>query len=219
MTLHGGQADYGSATGRHERFLPRKTPRQQRSRMSVDSIKKSALELAMTRGPRAITTEEIAARAGVNIGSLYQYFPNKDAILFALYEDASARLLDRMKALTADIFDLPLEKAAYRAMERLLALYEEHRFVLLQLPSEIPDLRNAVRSVSFETLHRGSMRAFINHRLNHAKHRELERMTFFVGHIGTECIRTYLLEGPEAISRREFLTDLSWILAAYIRKG
>jgi AcrR family transcriptional regulator len=62
----------------------RKTPRQARSRQTVDVILEAAACILAERGLDGFTTNHIADRAGVNISSLYQYFPNKLAILEAL---------------------------------------------------------------------------------------------------------------------------------------
>ena len=64
----------------------RKTPQQERSRRTVESVLEAAAQVFAQRGYANTTTNHIAARAGVSIGSLYQYFPSKDAILLALAE-------------------------------------------------------------------------------------------------------------------------------------
>jgi len=65
---------------------PRKTPRQERSRLTVDAILMAAAHILKTEGPERATTNRIAEKAGVSIGSLYQYFPNKEAIVALLRE-------------------------------------------------------------------------------------------------------------------------------------
>jgi AcrR family transcriptional regulator len=65
---------------------PRKSPRQQRSRATVERILDTAARIFDERGYRATTTNHVAEQAGVSVGSLYQYFPNKDALLVALAE-------------------------------------------------------------------------------------------------------------------------------------
>ncbi len=69
-----------------ERLSPRKRPRQQRARLTVEAILEAAAQVFESEGYAVGTTNRIAERAGVSIGSLYQYFPNKDAILVALVE-------------------------------------------------------------------------------------------------------------------------------------
>ncbi len=63
---------------------PRKLPKQARSQTTVEAILDAAAQVFERHGYAAGTTNRIAERAGVSIGSLYQYFPNKDAILVAL---------------------------------------------------------------------------------------------------------------------------------------
>jgi len=69
---------------RRSRVTPRKRPSQARSRETVRAIVEAAAHIFESRGPDAATTDAIAARAGVSIGSLYQYFPSKDALLATL---------------------------------------------------------------------------------------------------------------------------------------
>lgn len=69
---------------RADALRPRKQPRQARSRDTVKAILHAAAQVLVKQGYAATTTNHIAARAGVSIGSLYEYFPSKDAILVAL---------------------------------------------------------------------------------------------------------------------------------------
>src|ERR1700751_790773 len=62
---------------------PRKRPVQARSAASVDAILEAAIQVLLSVGKERLTTTKIASRAGVSIGTLYQYFPNKSAILQA----------------------------------------------------------------------------------------------------------------------------------------
>ena len=72
--------------GSARRLKPRKSPRQRRSAETVEAILGAAAQVFSARGYAGATTNHIAKRAGVSIGSLYQYFPNKDAILVALVQ-------------------------------------------------------------------------------------------------------------------------------------
>jgi AcrR family transcriptional regulator len=67
-----------------DRATPRKPPRQQRSRETVRAILEAAARVFEEDGVAGATTDRIAERAGVSIGSLYQYFPSKAAILATL---------------------------------------------------------------------------------------------------------------------------------------
>ncbi|MGF6772392.1 AcrR family transcriptional regulator [Paraburkholderia sp. GAS199] len=80
------------------RLKPRKQPLQRRSANTVESVLEAAARILETHGVDAYTTNAVAQRAGVSIGSLYQYFPNRDALTVALIERESAQLLADIEA-------------------------------------------------------------------------------------------------------------------------
>lgn len=69
-----------------QQLKPRKTPRQARSEATVAAIYEAAIQVSLAEGLARMTTTRIAERAGVSVGTLYQYFPNKNALLHALLE-------------------------------------------------------------------------------------------------------------------------------------
>lgn len=73
---------------------PRKSPVQARSSASVEAILKATIQVLLKVGKERLTTTRVAARAGVSVGTLYQYFPNKGALLRA----ALQRHLDEIGA-------------------------------------------------------------------------------------------------------------------------
>ncbi|MEO1964805.1 TetR/AcrR family transcriptional regulator [Hyphomonas sp.] len=77
---------------------PRKAPVQARSAATVEAILEAAAQILESEGFDGYTTNAIAKRAGVSIGSLYQYFPNKDAVTAALVMADAARLHDDVHA-------------------------------------------------------------------------------------------------------------------------
>jgi AcrR family transcriptional regulator len=71
-------------SNRSESLSPRKEPQQRRSHMTIDTIFEATIQVLLASGLDRITTIQIADRAGVSVGSLYQYFPNKRALLAAV---------------------------------------------------------------------------------------------------------------------------------------
>lgn len=78
--------------------LPRKSPRQARSKALVTAILDATAQVLVERGYAGSSTNLIASRAGVSIGSVYQYFPNKDALIAALRERHATDLYDTLDA-------------------------------------------------------------------------------------------------------------------------
>jgi AcrR family transcriptional regulator len=67
-------------------FGPRKTPVQARSAVTVEAIFEAAIQILLIHGSDRLTTTRVAERAGVSVGTLYQYYPNKQALLFSVLE-------------------------------------------------------------------------------------------------------------------------------------
>ena len=66
---------------------PRKTPIQARSTVTVEVISEAAIQVLLSHGAERLTTTRVAQRAGVSVGTLYQYYPNKQSLLFAVLEN------------------------------------------------------------------------------------------------------------------------------------
>jgi AcrR family transcriptional regulator len=78
-------------------LTPRKQPRQARSLATVSAIFEATIQVLVSDGPRRLTTTRVAERAGVSIGSMYQYFPHKQALFYALNERYLVRLAERIE--------------------------------------------------------------------------------------------------------------------------
>ncbi|HEY6401538.1 MAG TPA: TetR/AcrR family transcriptional regulator [Blastocatellia bacterium] len=65
---------------------PRKTPVQERSTVTVEAIYEATFQVLLALGPDRLTTTRVAERAGVSVGTLYQYFPNKQSLLLSALE-------------------------------------------------------------------------------------------------------------------------------------
>ncbi len=87
--------------GAQQPVNPRKKPRQARAQATVDAILQAAAHILVEQGFEGFNTNAVAERAGVSVGSLYQYFPNKDAIIAEMVRAKRARLLGGLRAAEA----------------------------------------------------------------------------------------------------------------------
>lgn len=88
----------------------RKSPKQARSTELVETILEAALQVLAKEGAARFTTARVAEKAGVSVGSLYQYFPNKAAILFRLQSDEWRRTTQLLQSILADAATPPLAR-------------------------------------------------------------------------------------------------------------
>lgn len=84
-------------TRKKPRTSQRKTPVQSRSQDTVETIFEAAARILQTEGRNALTTNAVAARAGISIGTLYAYFPNKEAILLIMARREMRRVQDSVR--------------------------------------------------------------------------------------------------------------------------
>lgn len=120
--------------------IVRREPKQNRSRQTVDAVLEGVQLVVRRHGPQSITTNRIAEAAGVSIGSLYQYFPNKRAIFTALHE----RHVDEVR--------LVIEQTmAARASGPLDVFAGELVQGLMNVHAEVADLHVVVSSAMPET--------------------------------------------------------------------
>jgi AcrR family transcriptional regulator len=103
---------------------PRKSASQERSRLTVDAILEATTRVLIKEGYDRASTNRIAAEAGVSIGSLYQYFPSKEALVAAVSERHSHEVLQLMRGALAKVAARPIEVAA---REFVSVAIEAHR--------------------------------------------------------------------------------------------
>ena len=93
---------------------PRKIASQDRSRATVDVLVEATARILVKEGFDEASTNRIAAAAGVSIGSLYQYFPGKDALVAAVIDRHTEDLMQVVRGALAEVMELPLETAVRR---------------------------------------------------------------------------------------------------------
>lgn len=141
-----------------KRVVPRKSPRHERSRGLFDAIVAGAARLLArdrvanpfdTRADEksSLNTNRVAEAAGVSIGSLYQYFPGKEAIVAALVRARLRETYDDLLAVLEDGDSASLEEVVERLVDRALALKEAHASVDAGMIREA--LRNGLAEAAF----------------------------------------------------------------------
>lgn len=88
----------------------RKSPKQARSNVLVSTILEAAIRVLAEEGAQRFTTARVAERAGVSVGSLYQYFPNKASILFRLQRDEWKQTTEQWRVILGDSSRPPLAR-------------------------------------------------------------------------------------------------------------
>ncbi|MGN6106254.1 MAG: TetR/AcrR family transcriptional regulator [Kofleriaceae bacterium] len=137
---------------RQVKTTPRKRPRQQRSRATVETVLEATARVLVRRGFDGLTTNAVAETAGISIGSLYQYFPNKEALVAALIEkhleDMSAAVLSELTRVAA----LPMAQAVRAVIELTIQAHAIEPELHQVLTEQVPRIGRLARIRELETI-------------------------------------------------------------------
>ncbi len=192
---------------------PRKRPSQPRARATVDAILVAAAHILKTEGPERLTTNRIARIAGVSIGSLYQYFPNKQAVVAALRERHS-EWFDRSVREEADrTVSSSLRDAVRPAIERMIAMHRAD----VELHRALSPGERALDAHG-EAEYRQMLKGFLE--ANAAVLRPLDPDT--VSFIATRSLEAVIhgtaLDEPERLDDPEFAREVVELFVRYIEE-
>ena len=197
----------------------RRVPTQRRSQERLERIARAAGELCAELGADAVTMEGISARADTSIGSLYQFFPNKDALLHAVaerYVEDLFALLDASDAADAGgVADLPLDALVDALLEPFVAFHRAHPgyFAILFAPQGGEALRS-VRGRLRDRLAQRVERLFAARapRLDPAKRRRLALTAVEA----SRALMQYIEVSVPRSERRAMREELHAMLVAYL---
>lgn len=117
---------------------PRKIATQKRSRATVDALVEATARILVKEGFDKASTNRIAEVAGVSVGSLYQYFPSKEALVAAVFEGHQQEIMQTVRRELAEILDQPVEQAVRKLVAVAVNAHridpKLHRVLAEQIP-------------------------------------------------------------------------------------
>lgn len=192
---------------------PRRQPSQERSRQRVEIILDTVSEILVKKGFSALTTTAIAAEAGVPIGSLYQFFPNKFAIFQAVVEQFF-RKMDAVLERGVQTGTLSWEEQSDRTIDVLAQLWSSERAfaILWRGIQNMPEMRAAAAQQfkKVEEHHDALLERFQRH-LDPFRRRIIARV---MAHVGEELLSLSLRGSPK--ENQQVVNELKVLTKAYI---
>ena len=137
---------------RQVRTTPRKQPRQARSRATVDTVLQATARVLVKHGFDGLTTNLVAESAGVSIGSLYQYFPNKAALVGALIEKHVEDIASLCLSELARVAQLPIAQAIRQMIELMIHAHAVRPDLQRVLSEQVPRVGRMARLGEIEAL-------------------------------------------------------------------
>lgn len=195
---------------------PRRTPKQARSRQTIDAVLQAVVKILKRDGVDAVTTNRIAEVAGVSVGSIYQYFPDKRAIFLALHDrhaEEVARLVDATVVAHAGS---PLEDVLCALMEALIDAHAPDPELYALLDAEVPHRGAGAHSLQGRL--RNALRlALAANRKTADSPRDVERTLFVVAHMIDALSHGVVLGRPRQLSVSAAKDEAVKAVLAYLR--
>lgn len=197
-------------------FGTRRRPRQRRSQIVFDKIIATAKALFKQEGYAYVSTNRIAEKANISIGSLYQYFANREAIALAVYEDACSKAALATKRRTLENLSVPFEAAVPRLVAWGFDLFERDRYALLQLINEVPELRRVSQPISLDSLIGRTTQMFFEVHFPDIDKVELARKAYILDRCFMGIISRYLDDRPSFLNRSEAISEVVELIRQYM---
>ena len=122
---------------------PRKQPVQARSASTVAALHEASIQVLLSAGYRKFTTTRVAARAGVSVGSLYQYFPNREALIAAVIERHLDEMLGIVEQRCREFRGRALQEIVYGLVDAVVAAKWERIEISRALHEPLAEVRGA----------------------------------------------------------------------------
>lgn len=122
------------------KFEPRKTPIQARAAATVEAISEATIQVLLSHGADRLTTTRVADRAGVSVGTLYQYFPNKQSLLFAVLDGHLGKVASAVESACERARRKPLANMIREVVEAYVEIKMQRMDVSVALYQAAADL-------------------------------------------------------------------------------
>lgn len=208
--------------GRKLHTNPRKSASQERSRLTVDTLLEATTRVLVKEGYDRASTNKIAAVAGVSIGSLYQYFPSKEALVAAVSERHSHEVLQLIRNALVKVAARPIEVAAREFVSVAIDAHRVnprlHRVLAEQVP-RIGRLEN-VEAINQEVF--AHIRGYLDAHRDEIGIADLDVAAFICVTAVDALTHAAVLRRPDILTdekAEKFVDEVADLVVRYLRKS
>lgn len=197
----------------------RKVPKQDRAQHTVDSILRATAHILKTKGFAACSTNAVAKKAGVSIGSLYQYFPSKEALVAALAEEHAREGYALLLETIRDAAEQPrsiqeLVRHYIGALVRLHANDPELHRVLME---QVPGIRSGVKAMQQVSNQSAALvRAWLEAHRGQFRPLDVEVATYVLVTAVEAVTHLRLVDRPAQLDTETLVAELSELVLGYL---
>ena len=201
---------------RKVRTAPRKMPSQARSRATVDAILAATARVVVKVGFDRATTNQIADAAGVSVGSLYQYFPSKEALVAALLERHQETMRELVVEGLAAARALPLDQAVRAMIELMMRAHAVDPALHRVLMEQVPRTGRLGKRYDFERAMLATIAAYLEERKAELAIDDVELSAFIVVAAVEAITHGVVLYQPERLRDARLVDELTGMVVGYL---
>jgi AcrR family transcriptional regulator len=196
----------------------RRRPRQARAQATVEAILDATAQVLVNEGYDRASTNRIALAAGVSIGSLYQYFSSKEALVSALVNDHVAKMMEAFQQEAEGAEALRLPEAVRCVIRAMGAAYRVNPALYHVLCQEVPKIGKLRRVYDFERQVARLNRQYLNSHKHELRKEDLSRACFVVLNSVAAVVRAAVAQEPEHDLDDRLLDELTDLCLRYLQR-
>jgi AcrR family transcriptional regulator len=200
---------------RRTRLSPRKTPKQARSVETVDALLAATAHILVKSGYAGLSTNGIAERAGVSIGSLYQFFPNKESILAALMQQHYDRIEQLVISRLEEVANEPPAYIARQLVHAVVAVHAAEPHLHRVLTQEIPHQTRGNRLRPIERRIGDALLRLFAHRRSELRCTNLPVAVHLVS-VAVEALTHVLTDLPDGTTPEFWADEVTQLIVRYL---
>lgn len=197
----------------------RKAPRQKRSQETVDAILGATARILAQEGLDKATTNAIAARAGVSIGSLYQYFPNKESLVRALNDRHTQEILALLSARFAEVREAPIPQAVRAIVEAMVEVHRHDPELHRVLVEAAPAVGARTETRRLEQAAARLLVDFFKARAAELRPLDHELSAWLLVQTVEAVTHAAVLDHPKLLHREAFIDEATRMIVGYLAAG
>ena len=195
---------------------PRKAPRQSRSQATVTAILDATARILVERGFAAASTNAVAERAGVSVGSLYQYFPNKEALIAALHARHGEQMMAVIQRALTKAMDATLDDALSGLIEATVEAHRVDADLHRVLEEQHDDLDADTMHQEYLDVMEDRIVALLARHRDEITAPDLKLAAFMLLNAAHGLIHAVVLQRPKGVSLRHATQEIVRMMRAYL---
>jgi AcrR family transcriptional regulator len=198
------------------RTIPRKSPRQDRSLATVDALLQATARILVREGYDRASTNRIAEAAGVSVGSLYQYFPSKEALVAALIDHHMSSMTSLLELKALELAEAPIEVAIRDVIRVMIEAHRIDPRLHQVLVEQVPRLGRLQRIEQLESHTRALVRAYLEARKDKLRVENLDVAAFLVAHVVEAVTHGAVLHEPSLLESEALVAETTDLVVRYL---